>query len=66
MAEPKDVTVPIPATDTEAEHDRVRQSNDRDEQLERDGKRPRHNEGYDEAAEGPDRTRDVARVVDEP
>jgi hypothetical protein len=66
VPEPEDVTVPIPATDTEAEHDRVRDSNDRDQRLERDGRTPRHNKGYDEAANGRERTPDIDRVVDEP
>ena len=66
MPQPKDFTVPIPATDTEAEHDRVRDSNDRDQQLERDGGTSRHNEGYDEAADGRERPLDIDRIVDEP
>lgn len=66
MRQPTDVIVPIPATDTEAEHNRVRDSNDRDQQLERDGETPRHNEGYDEAADGGERTSDIDRIVDEP
>jgi hypothetical protein len=52
---PQDVTGPILATDTKAEHDRVRDSNDRDQQIERDGGTPGHNEGYDEAADGRER-----------
>lgn len=59
-----DVSVPLPATDTQAEHDRIRKSNDRDQQLEREGKRSRHNQGYDEAADGPSEP-SVERVVDE-
>ena len=42
--------VPMPTSETQAEHDRIRQSNDRDQQLERDGKESRHNRGVDEAA----------------
>ena len=61
MQQPEDVTVPIPATDTPAEHDRVRDSNDRDQQLERDGGQPRHNEGYDEAVDGRERAPDLDR-----
>ena len=53
--------VPLPSSDTKADHDRVRKSNDRDQQLEREGKTSPHNEGYDEAADGPTR-----QVVDEP
>lgn len=64
MSEPEDVTVPIPGTDTEAEHDRVRHSNDRDQQLEHDGKKSRHNEGYDQAVKG--RVPTLERVIDEP
>ena len=44
--------VPMPSTETQAEHDRIRSSNDRDQQLEREGKPSRHNQGYDEAADG--------------
>jgi hypothetical protein len=43
--------VPLPASDSQIEHNRIRQSNDRDQELERDGKPSRHNEGYDEAAD---------------
>ena len=48
------VVVPIPSSDTQAEHDRIRKSNDRDQRLEREGKTPPHNKGkgYDEAADG--------------
>ena len=56
--------VPIPASETQPEHDRIRKSNDRDQQLERDGKPSRHNRGYDEAADGP-KTPEIDRVVDE-
>lgn len=59
------VVLPIPSSDTQAEHDRVRKSNDRDQQLEREGKPSPHNEGYDEAADGP-ATPKVRNVVDEP
>lgn len=61
-----DATIPIPATDSEAEHNRVRDSNDRDQQIERDGGTSRHNEGYDEAADGGERTPAIDRIVDEP
>lgn len=57
--------VPLPSSDTQAEHDRIRQSNDRDQQLEREGKPSRHNQGYDEAADGP-KTPKVRHVADEP
>ncbi len=43
--------VPLPAVDSEPEHQRVRSSNDRDQQLERDGKVAPHNRGYDEVAD---------------
>ena len=36
----------------DGEHDRVRSSNDRDQQLEREGVESEHNLGYDEAAKG--------------
>jgi len=57
--------VPIPTTETQAEHDRIRRSNDRDQELEREGKPSRHNRGYDEAADGPIRQPDIERVTDE-
>jgi len=57
--------IPIPATDTQAEHDRIRKSNDHDQELEREGKPAPHNRGYDEAADGPATPR-VRHVVDEP
>ena len=52
---PKDdmTVVPLPASDTESEHERIRRSNDRDQKAEQAGKKARHNEGYDEAADGP-------------
>jgi hypothetical protein len=58
------IPVPIPASETQAEHDRIRSSNDRDQKLEREGKKSRHNQGYDEAADGPAVPR-IERVVDE-
>ena len=64
--EDDDVTVvPIPASETPAEHDRIRKSNDRDQRLEREGKVSRHNQGYDEAADGVVRAPEISRVVDE-
>lgn len=57
-------TVPIPSSETEAEKERIRSSNDRDQQLERDGQPSRHNRGYDEAADGASEP-EVERVVDE-
>ena len=41
-----------PSSETEAEHRRIRSSNDRDQKDERDGRKNRHNAGYDEAADG--------------
>ena len=43
--------VPFPSGETEAEHDRIRASNDRDQKLEREGKVAPHNSGYDEVAD---------------
>jgi hypothetical protein len=63
--EPIQVVVPLPSSDTQAEHDRIRRSNDRDQRLEREGKTSPHNEGYDEAADGPAAPRERS-VVDEP
>jgi hypothetical protein len=57
--------VPIPASETQSEHDRIRKSNDRDQELEREGKVSRHNRGYDEAADGVVRTPKIEKVVDE-
>jgi hypothetical protein len=56
--------VPIPSSETEAEHQRIRSSNDRDQKLEREGKISRHNRGYDEAADGMP-TPQIDRIVDE-
>ena len=62
-----DVTVvPIPSSETPAEHQRIRKSNDRDQKLEREGKGSRHNRGYDEAADGVAPPPEIDRVVDEP
>ena len=67
MAEKDDemVVVPIPSSETQAEHDRIRKSNDRDQALEREGKPSRHNKGYDEAADGTLRVPEIERVLDE-
>jgi hypothetical protein len=56
--------VPFPGQEPQAEHDRIRHSNDRDQELEREGKTSAHNRGYDEAADGI-KAPDVERVVDE-
>ena len=61
-----DITVlPIPASESQSEHERIRKSNDRDQKLEREGKVSRHNRGYDEAADGVMPPPEIARVVDE-
>jgi hypothetical protein len=56
--------VPLPSEETEAEHQRIRSSNDRDQKLEQEGKQSRHNRGYDEVVKGgPDP--EIERAVDE-
>ena len=63
--EEDDMTVvPLPTGETESEHSRIRSSNDRDQELEREGRVSRHNRGYDEAAKGVPEP-EVERVVDE-
>ena len=57
--------VPFPSSESEAEHKRIRSSNDRDQRLEREGKVSRHNRGYDEAADGKQPTPEIERVIDE-
>jgi hypothetical protein len=57
--------VPIPASETEAEHRRIRSTNDRDQKAEREGRKNRHNAGYDEAADGKVPEPQIERVVDE-
>ena len=57
--------VPIPASETEAEHRRIRSSNDRDQKADREGRKNRHNEGYDEVADGKIPAPEIERVVDE-
>ena len=47
----RDEVVPI-NDESEEERQRIRKSNDRDQRLEREGKSSRHNEGYDQAADG--------------
>ena len=65
-SEVDDVTVvPIPASESDAEHKRIRSSNDRDQAQERKGRVSRHNRGYDEAVKGIPRP-EIDRVVDEP
>jgi hypothetical protein len=64
MADNDETVVPIPGEEDEAERERIRQSNDRDQQLEREGKPSRHNQGYDQAADGVPAP-EIERVVDE-
>ena len=45
-------TRPARGENRDMEHDRVRSSNDRDQQLEREGVETEHNRGYDDAARG--------------
>ena len=59
MAEPSDEQDVMSETGTqrrnetsETEHDRVRGSNDLDQEVEREGGESRHNRGYDEAVRG--------------
>jgi hypothetical protein len=68
MAEHEDdnvTIVPIPGEDNEAERQRIRQSNDRDQEMERRGKQSPHNHGYDDAADGIARPPEIVRIVDE-
>ena len=58
--------VPLPSSETEAEHERIRRSNDRDQRLEQEGKQSRHNRGYDEAVKGQAAPEpEIERVVEE-
>jgi hypothetical protein len=43
---------PARGENRDMEHDRVRSSNDRDQQLEREGVETEHNRGYDDATKG--------------
>ena len=64
--EDDDMTVvPLPASETDAERRRIRSSNDHDQELEREGRKARHNAGYDEAADGTKPDAEIERVVDE-
>ena len=47
-------TLPRENEDSEIEHDRVRSSNDSDQEKERDGLESGHNRGYDAAVRGED------------
>jgi hypothetical protein len=67
MAENEDddlTVVPLPSSETDEERQRIRESNDRDQELEREGRPSRHNKGYDEVADGAP-TPQIERVVDE-
>ena len=64
--EDDDLTVvPLPTSETQEEHDRIRKSNDRDQALEREGRKSKHNQGYDEAADGKVPAPEIERIVDE-
>jgi hypothetical protein len=56
--------VPMPGSEDDSERRRILKSNERDQELERHGERSRHNEGYDEAADGP-ATPTIERVTDD-
>ena len=53
-----DVIEPLPTGETEEELERIRRSNDLDQQMERDGIVSRHNRGYDNAAHGAKKNKD--------
>ena len=57
--------VPIPGEDNEEERQRIRKSNDHDQEMERQGRQSPHNRGYDEAADGPSPPPEIERVIDE-
>ncbi|HVZ19653.1 MAG TPA: hypothetical protein VG871_01250 [Vicinamibacterales bacterium] len=44
--------VPLPGDEPDEERERIRASNDHDQELEREGKVAPHNAGYDRAADG--------------
>ena len=50
--EKDDVEVVPPGDDSQDEHDRIRESNDVDQRLEREGIVSQHNRGYDDAVKG--------------
>lgn len=60
-----DGAIIVPLTDeSEAERKRIRRSNDRDQQLEREGKPSAHNQGYDAVADlGPGGAEGVATPI---
>ena len=45
------IVVPLPGAETAEERRRIRTSNDRDQQLDREGRASTHNAGYDEVAD---------------
>lgn len=60
--EPEEMTVvPLPGGESEAERQKIRKSNDRDQKL---GDAAPHNRGYDEAADGAAQP-DVVDVTEE-
>lgn len=63
-----DATVVPLTTESEEERTRIRDSNDRDQKLEREGRPSRHNQGYDEVARlgptaGSEQERSVAQAT---
>lgn len=67
MAEREDddlEVVPLPVSETDRERERIRESNDRDQALERAGVPAPHNQGYDEVADVPRRPK-VDNIIDE-
>lgn len=52
MANTRNTTQPKRNETSETEHDRVRSSNDQDQNAEREGLQSEHNRGYDEAVRG--------------
>jgi hypothetical protein len=64
--EDDDMTVvPFPDGESEEERRRIRESNDRDQRMERQGTPSKHDRGYDQAADGTSGTPEIERVVDE-
>jgi hypothetical protein len=62
--EPRDEkVVPLPGQESDAERQRIRESNDRDQRAERRGQTTPHNAGYDEAVDGT--SRKPVNAVDE-
>ncbi len=69
MAEPRNSsdtlenTRPRPNEDSETEHDRIRSTNDQDQEIERQGLESRRNRGYDDAVNGEDAARQGKEAV---